>query len=126
MKGLSVLNGNVEIENKELKLVSDSELLIQELRTFLNIRCAHIVDNKIIDNGECFWDQGFGIDYILIFESDNDNLIINHIKNKIMQFFNDRINRITEFNLTRDREKRDLSIDFKFISIYGRGEYIAS
>ena len=117
MKGIYSVGGDIQIVDNDLLITQDIEVLTNELYNFLNVRAAHVVDNKIIYPGEAIEDQNFGLDHIILTESDLENIKA-YVSRQILRYFSDRITEITEINLVKNQYTRELSIDFIVKTIY--------
>ena len=74
MKGILSDNGDLYIQNNDFVITKDIEVLSNEIYNFLNIRAAHIVNDVIIEEGECIDDQNLGLDHVILTESDTENI----------------------------------------------------
>lgn len=123
MKGLANYKGNDEIieetsitknySTKKLKIVSDLELLIQELQNFYHIF-----------SGECFWDIEHGLSKEVLF-SKNKEAISSEIRNKTLKYYSDRVIEVYDIKVNIDNNLTSFSAKLK--TIYGDtaigGEY---
>lgn len=117
MIGLLSSNGDLQIVNNDIALTYDVEVLENELFNFLHIKAAHIVDDKIIFQGECIEDQNLGLDHIILTESENET-IKSYVTRQILRYFSDRIKEMIEINVSKDYKSRELIIDFTIKTIY--------
>ena len=93
MKGILSDNGDLYIQNNDFVITKDIEVLSNEIYNFLNIRAAHIVNDVIIEEGECLEDQNLGLDHVILTESDTEN-IKSYISYQLLRYFSDRIKEI--------------------------------
>lgn len=117
MKGILSNNGELYIKDNDFVITQDIEVLSNELYNFLNIRAAHIVNDVIIQEGECVEDQNLGLDYVILTESDTEN-IKSYVSYQILRYFSDRIKEIISITVGKDNKTRELSINFEAKTIY--------
>ena len=117
MKGILSNNGELYIKDNDFVITQDIEVLSNELYNFLNIRAAHIVNDVIIEEGECVEDQNLGLDQVIITESDTEN-IKSYVSYQILRYFSDRIKEIISITVEKDNKTRELSINFEAKTIY--------
>lgn len=108
MKGLENYKGERNLENNEMHLVEDSALLIQELQNFIHL-----------NEGDCPWDLRHGLSRAILF-SYNDEAIKTEIRNKILEFYGDRVNDVFDMNIYR--ENSGIKFTGKISTIYGNLE----
>lgn len=117
MKGILSDNGDLYIKNNDFIITQDIEVLSNEIYNFLNIRAAHIVNDVIIEEGECIEDQNLGLDHIIITESDTEN-IKSYVSYQLLRYFSDRIKEIISISVEKNYKTRELSINFEARTIY--------
>ena len=117
MKGILSNEGDLYIQNNDFVITQDIEVLSNELYNFLNIRAAHIVNDVIIEEGECIEDQNFGLYHIILTESDTEN-IKSYVSYRILRYFFDRIKEIISISVEKDYKTRELNINFEAKTIY--------
>ena len=117
MLGIYSVNGDIQIVENDLLITKDIEVLACELFNFLQTRAAHIVDDKIIFDGECIEDQNLGLDHDLIFESDLGKIKA-YVSMQILRYFSDRIKEFINFDVSKNNKTRELKIDFTAKTIY--------
>jgi hypothetical protein len=117
MKGILSNEGDLYIKNNDFIITQDIEVLSNELYNFLNIRAAHIVNDVIIEEGECVEDQNLGLDHVILTESDTEN-IKSYISYQILRYFSERIKEIISISVEKDNKTRELSINFEARTIY--------
>ena len=117
MKGILSNNGELYIKDNDFVITQDIEVLSNELYNFLNIRAAHIVNDVIIEEGECVEDQNLGLGHVILTESDTEN-IKSYVSYQILRYFSDRIKEIISITVKKDNKTRELNINFEAKTIY--------
>lgn len=117
MKGILSNDGDLYIKNNDFVITKDIEVLSNEIYNFLNIRAAHIVNDVIIEEGECVEDQNLGLDHVILTESDTEN-IKSYISYQLLRYFSEIIKEIISISVEKNYKTRELSINFEARTIY--------
>lgn len=105
MKGLKNYKGDRDISDNDYHSVEDSELLVQELQNFINL-----------DEGSCAWDIRHGLSHQILF-SHNESAIKSEIRNKILEYYGDRV--LDVFDMIVNYEGSKITFTGKITTIYG-------
>ena len=108
MKGLKNYKGERDLSDNKMHLVEDSELLIQQLQNFLHI-----------NEGDCPWDIRHGLSRRILY-STNDDAIKSEIRNKVIEYYGDRVLNVTD--MTVNYEDKKIIFTGKISTIYGEYE----
>lgn len=108
MKGLKNYKGERDLSDNKMHLVEDSELLIQQLKNFLHI-----------NEGDCPWDIRHGLSRKILY-STNDDAIKSEIRNKIIEYYGDRVLNVTD--MVVNYEDKKIIFTGKISTIYGEYE----
>ena len=108
MKGLKNYKGDRDISNNKFHIVEDSKLLVQQLQNFLNL-----------DEGSCTWDIRHGLSRRILF-SRNESAIKSEIRNKILEYYGDRVINVTDMNVYYNNN--EIKFTAKITTIYGEYE----
>jgi len=103
MFGLKNTKGERYIEDENFERVSDSELLRQELENFCHL-----------DEGMCFWDRRHGLSRRILF-SRNISAIKSEIRNKILEYYSERVTDVINISVTIDGYKTSFSGEIETI-----------
>lgn len=105
MFGLKNEKGERATENGAFVRRSDSKLLCQELENFCHL-----------DEGMCFWDRRHGLSRRILF-SRNKEAIKSEVRNKILEYYGDRITDVVNISVIVAKKRTSFSGEIK--TIYG-------
>ena len=105
MFGLKNTKGVRDTSDKKYHRVYDSELLCQELENFCHL-----------DEGMCFWNKRHGLSRRILF-SRNREAIKSEIRNKILEFYSERVTDVTNIVVIIEGNKTSFSAEID--TIYG-------
>ncbi len=105
MKGIKNYKGDRDLSENKMHLVEDSQLLVQQLQNFLNL-----------DEGSCAWDIRHGLSRRILF-SHNESAIKSEIRNKILEYYGDRVDDVFDMTVTYEGSK--IIFTGKITTIYG-------
>ena len=124
MKDIAFNEGDLFIQDNDFAIVSDSEAILSQLYTFLNIRACHKNGNgEIVFAGELEYDQNQGIDFTYVFDNNTtETQIENHYRQKILAYYGDYITEITSMTVEKDNYSRKITLEFTYKTIYSSEE----
>lgn len=105
MRGIKNYKGDRIITDNNYQSVEDSQLLVQELQNFLNL-----------DEGSCVWDIRHGLSREILY-SHNVDAIKSEIRNKILEYYGDRVIEVFDMNVAYENKK--IIFTGKINTIYG-------